>query len=233
MHLQTNSWWDLAHIRRANTFWSAPGLMSFWSYSTEFPPFPGLVSGLLSSFCTLPDYWSDLAKICCASSGLINLWSYFTKPLLTPHWISAISWAPIGGDISPHLQIQHRWDWAQTYWTVLHCILSADYVNSRAKNIYLISMQHCVLFPMQLQAYSLGRKRIHVLSVIWKSIYCFTTKYICNFYYGDNETNRFDLEKSSHHGWKNSITLFRNYQDYEVTRGTLMPPRFHNTCDLP
>ena len=42
MHLQTNYWWNLAHVQRPNTFWSAPGLINFWSYSTEFRPFPGL-----------------------------------------------------------------------------------------------------------------------------------------------------------------------------------------------
>ena len=42
MHLQTNYGWDLAHVQRQNTFWSAPGLINFLSYSTEFRPFPGL-----------------------------------------------------------------------------------------------------------------------------------------------------------------------------------------------
>ena len=96
MHLQTNHWSDLAHVWWWNTLWSSLGI-HFWKCSTEFSPFR-LASDLLSR----PNYWLDLALIFVQTAyGLIKLCSNSIKPLLTFHWIVAITWHPIGQDISP------------------------------------------------------------------------------------------------------------------------------------
>ena len=42
MHLQTNCGLDLWQIWSANSSWASPGLINFWSCSTEFPLFPSL-----------------------------------------------------------------------------------------------------------------------------------------------------------------------------------------------
>ena len=50
------------------------------------------------------------------------------------------------------------------------------------------------------------------------------------FYCADNETNRIDLLKIRQPRSKTSIALFGYYYDYDVTGGTQLQTRFHNTC---
>ena len=53
MHFQTNRWSDWAQIWWANSLWTSPSMINFWSCFTEFPLFAG--PHWSSGFCGFPD----------------------------------------------------------------------------------------------------------------------------------------------------------------------------------
>ena len=108
MHFQINCSGNWPQALWIHSLWDSPGLINFWSCSTEFPLFPGL--WLVKQFSGKPFITLTSTLVETFVMGLLTpdyIWAVFT-------WIAIISWPFIGQAVCAHFLANHSSYWLQT-----------------------------------------------------------------------------------------------------------------------